>query len=98
MGLVSLDQNVRWTVPVGHGVKVVQTCANVTGQQRTLATLKMENVFVKLDILEITVQKDAKMVNGAPDVNISAIVEVTIVTKKMVNADVLRAIWVQIVK
>ena len=38
------------------------------------------------------------MANGAPDVNISAIVEVTIVTKKMVNANVLRAIWVQIVK
>ena len=32
-------------------------CANVTGQQRTLVTLKMVNAFVKQDILEIIVQK-----------------------------------------
>jgi len=94
----SPDQNARWIVLVGHGVKVVQMCANVTGQQRTLVTLKMVNAFVKQDILEIIVQKHAKMVNGAPDVNISASVEVTIVTKKMENVNVHRAIWVQIVK
>ena len=32
-------------------------CANVTGLQQTLVTLKMVNVFVKQDILEIIVQK-----------------------------------------
>lgn len=32
-------------------------CANVTGQQRTLAMLKMVNAYVKQDILEIIVQK-----------------------------------------
>lgn len=98
MGQASLDQNARWTVQVEHGVKVVQMCANVTGQQRTLAMLKMVNAYVKQDILEIIVQKHAKMANGAQDVNISANVEVTIVTKKMENVNVHRAIWVQIVK
>lgn len=32
-------------------------CANVTGLQQTLVTLKMVNVFVKQDILEIIAQK-----------------------------------------
>ena len=38
-------------------MKVVQMCANVTGQQQTLVTLEMVNAFVKQDILEIIVQK-----------------------------------------
>ena len=40
-----------------HGVKGVPMCANVTGLQLTLVTLKMGNVFVKQDILEIIAQK-----------------------------------------
>ena len=40
-----------------HGAKGVPMCANVTGLQLTLVTLKMDNVFVKQDILEIIVQK-----------------------------------------
>jgi len=98
VGQGSLDLNARWTVLVERGVKVVQMCANVTGQQQTLVTLEMVNAFVKQDILEIIVQKHAKMANGAPDVNISASVEVTTVTKKMENVNVHPAIWVQIVK
>jgi len=76
----------------------VPMCANVTGQQQTLVTLKMVNVFAKRDILEIIVQKHVKMANGAPVANISANVEVTIVTKKMASVNVHRAIWVQIAK
>ena len=40
-----------------HGAKGVPMCVNVTGLQLTLVTLKMGNVFVKQDILEIIAQK-----------------------------------------
>jgi len=95
---VSQVQNVQWTAPVEHGVKVVPMYVNVIGQQRTLVMLKMANVFVKRDIQEIIAQKHVKMANGAPVVNINANVGVTIVTKKMESVSVHQAIWVQIVK
>jgi len=71
---------------------------NVIGQRQIPVMLKMVNVFVKRDILEIIAQKHVKMANGVPVVNINANVEVTIVTKKMANANVRLAIWDPIVK